>query len=111
MATRYYGVKRVLEKAERIGPATEKMVFVRNDEVLIGIVTGSKYAIAADLTDRKEYAAFYQACQRGDWVEIELYRLPREEAENCPDEGRVTIKELKTLVKRPGLKSKTKKIK
>jgi hypothetical protein len=111
MATRYYGVKRLLGKAERIGPATEKMVFVRNDEVLVGIVTGSKYAIAADLTDRKEYAAFYHACQKGEWVDLELYRLPREEAENCPDEGRVTVKELNALLKRPVSKRSTKKIK
>jgi len=94
MAARYYGVKKVMEKAERIGPATEQMVFVKNDEVLVGIVKGSKYAIAADLTDRKEYLAFYEACQNGEWVDIELYRLSRDKVGECPDEGRVSIKDL-----------------
>jgi hypothetical protein len=100
MAARYYGVKKVMEKAVRIGPATEKMFYVKNDEVLVGIVQGSKYAIAADLTDKKEYLAFYEACQKGHWVDIELYRLPKEEAENCPDQGRFTIEDLKELDKK-----------
>jgi len=29
------------------------MFYVKNDEVLVGIVQGSKLAIAADLTDKK----------------------------------------------------------
>jgi len=94
MAARYYGVKKVLEKAERIGPATEQMVFVKNDEVLVGIVKGSKYAIAADLTDRKEYFVFFEACQKGEWVDIELFRLPKDKAGECPDEGRVSLEDL-----------------
>ena len=109
MAARYYAVKKVLELAQRIGPATEKMFYVKNDEVLVGIVQGSKYAIAADLTDKREYLAFYQACQKGHWVDIELYRMSREQAENCPDEGRLTLADLKALDKKAPLRSRTKK--
>lgn len=109
MAARYYGVKKIMEKAVRIGPATEKMFYVKNDEVLVGIVKGSKYTIAADLTDEKEYMAFYQACQKGHWVDIELYRLPKEEAENCPDQGRFTLEDLKELDKKAPPRSRTKK--
>jgi len=43
-----------MEKAQRIGPPTEKIFYVKNDEVLVGIVKGSKYTIAADLTDKKK---------------------------------------------------------
>ncbi|MDQ7797820.1 MAG: hypothetical protein RDU76_02600 [Candidatus Edwardsbacteria bacterium] len=100
MAAKYYAVKKVLELAQRIGPATEKMFYVKNDEVLVGIVQGSKYAIAADLTDKREYLAFYQACQKGHWVDIELYRMSKEEAESCPDQGRMTIEDLKAQDKK-----------
>jgi hypothetical protein len=98
---RYYGIAGVLKAARRIGPATERMVFVNNDEVLVGIVRGSKYAIAADLTDRREYAAFYGACQRGEWLDIELYRMPRDQALKCPDQGRMTVRDLDRLRSSP----------
>ncbi len=98
MAARYYGIARVLEAARRIGPATEKMVFVKNTEVLVGIVRGAKYAIAADLTNPGEYQAFYRACQKGEWVDIELYRMPLSEAERCPDQGRMALGELDKLL-------------
>jgi hypothetical protein len=98
MAARYYGVARVLEVARRIGPATERMVFVKNNELLVGIVRGAKYAIAADLTDQEEYQAFYRACQKGEWVDIELYRMPLSQAERCPDQGRMALGELDKLL-------------
>jgi hypothetical protein len=92
----YYGVRKVLEKGQRLGAATEQMHYVRNTEVLIGIVKGNKYAIAVDLTSEKEYRAFYSACARGNWRDFDLYVLPKDEIPNCPDEGRVEIKELET---------------
>ncbi|MBI5804509.1 hypothetical protein HZA73_00525 [candidate division TA06 bacterium] len=90
----YYGVKKVLEKGQRIGVATEQMHFVKNTEVLVGIVKGSKYAVAVDLTVEKEYRAFYRACARGNWRDFDLYRLAKEKITECPDEGRVLIGEL-----------------
>lgn len=107
MAARYYGIVSMLEVARRVGPATEKMVSVKNNEVLVGIVRGSKYAIAADLTDQGEYQAFYRACQKGEWVDIDLYRMPRQEAENCPDQGRMAVRDLERLLAhRAGSKGK-----
>jgi hypothetical protein len=92
----YYGVKKVLEKGQRIGAATEQMHFVKNTEVLVGIVKGSKYAVAVDLTVEKEYRAFYRACARGNWRDFDLYRLAKEKIAECPDEGRVLIGDLET---------------
>lgn len=90
----YYGVKKVLKNGQRIGAATEQMHFVKNTEVLVGIVKGSKYAVAVDLTVEKEYRAFYRACARGNWKDFDLYRLSRDLIAECPDEGRVLIGDL-----------------
>ena len=95
---RYYGVREVLARGERIGHATERMHYVGNRDALVGIVRGSQYALAVDLTDEKEYRAFYAACARGGWVDIELYRLPKDQIPNCPDAGWVKVQELAKLV-------------
>jgi hypothetical protein len=98
----YYGIKKVLEHGQWIGYASRKMVYVKNTEALVGIIRGSKYAIAADVTLERDYKAFYKACTEGEWLDMELYRLARADAEKMPDEGRITIKELERLMKRGG---------
>ena len=97
-AARYYGVREVIKRGHRIGYAGELMERVGNLDALIGLVRGSKYTIAVDLTDEKEYRAFYQACAQGHWLDIELYRVPVRELRHCEDEGRVEIDEAEDLM-------------
>jgi len=97
--SRYYGVREVIKRGHRIGYAGEVMEHVGNLEALVGIVRGSKYTIAVDLTSEKEYRAFYQACAQGHWLDIELYRVPLRELRHCGDEGRVEIGEVENLMK------------
>jgi hypothetical protein len=97
-AARYYGVREVIKRGHRIGYAGELMEHVGNLEALIGLVRGSKYTIAVDLTDEKEYRAFYHACAQGHWLDIELYRVPYAELRHCEDEGRVEIAEAERLM-------------
>ncbi len=96
---RYYGVREVIKRGHRIGYAGELMEHVGNLDALIGLVRGSKYTIAVDLTDEKEYRAFYQACAQGHWLDIELYRVPRQVLRHCADEGRVGIEEAEQLMR------------
>jgi len=98
MSNGYYDVREVLARGERIGYAGERMHYVGNLDALVGIVKGSQYALAVDLTDAKEYRAFYAACARGSWVDIELYRLPKDQIPNCPDAGWVKVQELEKLM-------------
>jgi hypothetical protein len=98
MSSGYYDVREVLARGERIGYAGERMHYVGNLDALVGIVKGSQYALAVDLTDEKEYRAFYAACARGGWLDIELYRLPKDEIPNCPDAGWVKVAEAEALM-------------
>lgn len=94
---RYFSVREVLARGERLGYAGNMMTYVSNLDALVGIVRGSAYAIAVDLTEAAEYRAFYDACARGAWLEIELYRVPRSELRHCGDEGRVPVSEVDRL--------------
>ncbi|MRR09054.1 hypothetical protein EG831_02985, partial [bacterium] len=69
---RYFGVREVLARGQRIGYAGKAMTYVSNLDALVGVVRGSAFAIAVDLTDEREYRAFYDACARGGWLDIEL---------------------------------------
>jgi hypothetical protein len=103
MSSGYYSVTEVLARGERIGYAGQRMHYVGNLDALVGIVKGSQYALAVDLTDAKEYRAFYAACARGGWLDIELYRLPKDEIPNCPDAGWVKVRELEKLMEAKSL--------
>ncbi|MCU0607622.1 MAG: hypothetical protein MUF78_09445 [Candidatus Edwardsbacteria bacterium] len=95
---RYFSVREVLARGRRIGYAGTMMTYVSNLDALVGVVRGSAFAIAVDLTDEREYRAFYDACARGAWLEIELYRVPRAELRHCGDEGRVPAAEVDRLI-------------
>jgi hypothetical protein len=97
-AARYFGVREVIKRGHRIGYAGEMMEHVGNLDALVGLVRGSKYTIAVDLTDEKEYRAFYHACAQGHWIDIELYRVPVCDLRHCEDEGRVEIEEAEELM-------------
>jgi len=96
--SRYYGVREVIKRGHRIGYAGVLMEHVDNMDALVGIVRGSKYTIAVDLTSEKEYRAFYSACAQGHWLDIELYRVPLHELRHCGDEGRVEIAEAERIM-------------
>jgi|GEM_PF-1609958 len=95
---RYFSVREVLARGQRIGYAGTMMTYVSNLDALVGVVRGSAFAIAVDLTEEREYRAFYRACAQGHWLDIELYRVPRRQLRHCGDEGRVPVSEVDRLM-------------
>ena len=97
----YYGVRKVIENGKRVQsylPLKEQPHIVEGN-VLVGILDNGLWAIAVDLTDKREYQEFYNSYARGMWLSMYLYEVPEEKIKDCPDEGRVPIEELKQLLK------------
>ena len=94
---RYYGVRAVMQKGERIGniETLRGQPHVKEDEVLIGIVSNAAWLIAPDLTSAYEYEAVRKEYARGYFIAIILYKIKKSDLINCPDEGRVDVNEFK----------------
>lgn len=95
----YYGVKKVVENGQRIGFAPPKQPSGIGQDVLVGIMNDGLYAIASDLTKEGEYQNFYNDYAQGIWLNIYLYTVPREKIKDCPDEGKVLIRELEQIMR------------
>jgi len=93
----YYGVRKVIEHGQRIGFAPERQPSVTEGWVLVGIMNNGVWAIAPDLTRESEYQAFHQSYAQGTWSRMDLYEVPKEKIKDCPDEGRVSVRELEQL--------------
>lgn len=91
---RYLGVKKVKEKGKNIGFAQERQPLVKSDEVLVGILNNGVWAVAPNLTDRRDYNHFYQSYAQGMWLRMELFKIPEDKIDMFPDEGRVPVTNL-----------------
>ena len=56
---------------------------------LVMVLDNGLWKIAVDVTDRREYDDFYASYSKGNWLQIRLYDIIKEQVKECPDEGRV----------------------
>jgi hypothetical protein len=83
----YLGVKAV----EKIGIS---MIPTKDQPMAFGtrlvmVLDKGLWKIAADVTNKREYDDFYASYALGHWLRIRLYSITAEQANECPDEGRV----------------------
>ena len=95
----YYGVRKVVENGQRIGFAPERQPSGIGDNVLVGIMNNGVWAVAPDLTRESEYRHFYESYSQGMWLNMDLYKVPKDKIKDCPDEGRVSVTDLEQLLK------------
>src|SRR3989338_8690539 len=97
--TTYYGVRKVVENGQRIYFPLEGYPSVIGDSVLVGIMNSGVWAIAPNLTLESEYQQFYDSYSQGMWLNMYLYKVPKDKIKDCPDEGRVPVADLEQLLK------------
>ena len=56
------------------------------------------FVVAPDVTSDYEFEYFYDQYYNGNWLEMTVYALPKEEIENCADLGKVSIKDLTKIL-------------
>ncbi|MDP3640299.1 MAG: hypothetical protein Q8R53_03805 [Nanoarchaeota archaeon] len=95
----YYGVRKIVENGEKIGFAPEKQPRIGEDNILVGILSNGVWAIAPDLTRESEYQQFYALYLQGMWLKMEIYKIPKDKIKDCPNEGRVSVRELEQILK------------
>ena len=95
----YYGVRKVVEIGQRIDFPLEGDPLGIGDDVLVGIMNNGVWAIAPDLTRKSEYQDYYDSYSRGMWLNMYLYKVPKDKIKDCPDEGRVPVADLEQLLK------------
>ena len=86
----YYEVKAIIEKGKKLPnlvPQETRPPILPN-EILVGIMSNEVWAIAANLTDKGNYADFYSSYAKGDWMKMLLYTVPKDEIDNCLEGGR-----------------------
>lgn len=94
----YYGVRKVVENGQKIGFAPQRQPSGIGEDVLVGIMNNGVWAIAPDLTRESEYQHFYDSYAQGNWLNMDLYKVSKDKIKDCPDEGRVSVKELEQVL-------------
>ena len=104
----YYDAKQVVQRGTKISSlGMGKKPRVRKDEVLVGILDNGLWAVAPDVTSDGEFKDFYESYSQGYWLKMDVYALPKEEIENCPDQGRVTVDDLTKILEEHPPKTET----
>ena len=94
----YYGVRKVIENGEKMSSAQKKQPSITKDHVLIGIMHNGVWAVAPNLTKESEYRHFYDSYAQGNWLNMDLYKVPKDKIKDCPNEGSVSVGELEQLL-------------
>jgi hypothetical protein len=95
----YYDAKQVVQRGTKINfLGTNKKPQVGEDKVLVGIVNNGLWAVAPDVTSDRQFQSFYDSYSQGYWLKMDVYALPKDEVENCPDQGKVPINDLTKIL-------------
>jgi hypothetical protein len=94
----YLGVTEVAKRGIRVERGS-KQPTVASGEELIAVLNNGLWSTAPIVTDPSEYRHFYDQYHQGFWLGMDLYRLPKSEVPNCPDEGRVDVETYKAILK------------
>ncbi|MFA5174475.1 MAG: hypothetical protein WC438_04815 [Candidatus Pacearchaeota archaeon] len=95
----YYNAKEVVQRGINIISAGRgKKPPVKDNEILVGIMNNGVGVVAPDVTSDSRFKHFYDAYSRGDWLKMDVYALPKDEVENCSDQGIVPINDLTKIV-------------
>ncbi len=95
----YYDAKQVVQRGTKISSlGMGKKPRVRDGEVLVGVVNNGLWAVAPDVTSDSEFEHFYGSYSQGNWLRMDVYALPKDEVENCPDQGRVPVDDLTKIL-------------
>ncbi|MFT4244350.1 MAG: hypothetical protein ACMXYB_02745 [Candidatus Woesearchaeota archaeon] len=95
----YFGVKKIIEYADRINITPQEQPPQIGDDVLVAIMSNGIWAIAPNLTCRTHYDSYYSSYIQNEWESMLLYRVPKDMIKHCPDEGRVGVRELEQILK------------
>ncbi len=96
----YYNPLEVVQRGTRINQLQQnERPFVREGEILVGIMDNGAWVIAPDLTDGREFKHFYEQYSQGYWVTMGVYALPNSELPSCQNRGQVNPKDLERILK------------
>ncbi len=96
--SQYYDAIRVVQKGTKLISKVGKKPLQKENEVLVGIMNNGLFVVAPDVTSNYEFEYFYDAYYNGNWLEMSVYALPKEEIKNCEDLGRVSTKDLTKIL-------------
>lgn len=84
----YLGVNKVKEIGRKVlAVLMNKQPTIPDDSFLVAIMCNGVWAIAPEVTDINEYDMFVREYNRGNYLNMELYLVPENQRDNCPDEG------------------------
>lgn len=103
----YYEVKAIIEKGEKVHQLLPLKIQpqISYNNVLVGILDNGVWAIATDLTDKREYDSFYDSYAKGNWLMMHLFNVSENEIDNCSGGGRISSECLEELLAKKGKES------